>query len=701
MKKVTDSILTRVYALFGLFLLLGVAVVLRVMLVQVNHDHWVQKELDEQVFFKKTVADRGNILAEDGAIMATSLPFYRIALDPTQIDTAAYPHYRDSLWALSIHLTRYLDSEEKRDTLKYFEKIIHAMHRGDRHVYLTRNALNYRELSIFKQWPILNLGRYKGGLVVEKIHNKRYYPFEELAKITLGKVAHDTAGIRGVEAAYNQELRGKDGYILAQKIRGGDYIPLHQYGQEASIDGMDIRTTLDVDLQDMVEDALKEGVEKHDAHSGAAILLEVKTGKIKAIANYPENYNYAVAMLLEPGSTFKLPSAMAVLEDGIMGPCDSVDTGEGKITFDDKEITDGYAYGKLSFEQVFYKSSNVGMAKIVSEAYDYEQGAERYLWHLERLGLTEPANNQLIGEPKPVVHRPGDKVNGKPLWTIASLPSMAIGYSIQVTPLQMASAFNTIANNGTRMRPWLVKEIRDNAEVVRTFGPEVMQERVCGSETVRQLREMMTQVTDKGTARGIKGTPFLIAGKTGTARKTENGKYVKKYIASFGGFFPAQDPRYTLYIMVNEPRKGAYYGGDVAAPIFKKIATQIYKFDWNLSRPKHKHHSRPIVHPSPRAVYVDNAKPVFEELNMATSIWPDSVEYVRTTNNGHQINLSKMSLAKTRIPNLKGMTARDAMHLLDKMGVAVRLKGYGRVKRQSLLPGYRIGRNTSITLYLG
>lgn len=695
MKKVSDNILTRVYILFALFVFCGFLVLVRVTVLQLNRPYWVNKELEEKVFFKKVIADRGNILSEDGTILATSVPFYKIALDASILDTTKLLDYRfqDSVFALSVLLAEKFDKENK-DTALYYNRIITAFRERDKHTYLTRKMMSFRELEEVKTWPILNLGRYKGGFISEKFHNKRHYPFDDLARVTLGLMRNDTLGIRGIEASYNNELRGRDGYILAQKIRGGAHIPLDQYGEEESTDGMDVTTTLNMDIQDMVYSALKKGVEKNEARFGTAILIEVETGKIKALANFPEDYNYAVARLHEPGSTFKLASAMAVLQDGLMDVCDTVDTGNGIFELDDdKEITDGARYGKLTLEQGFAKSSNVFWAKLIDSLY--RDNPEWYIQYLERLGLTEIANTQLVGEPDPVVHKPGDD-----MWTTANLPSMAIGYSVQVTPLQMATAYNTIANNGIRVKPWLVKEVREDAEIIRSYGPEVIEERVCSEETARKLREIMMEVVEYGTAKNIKGTPFRIAGKTGTARKTKNGKYVKKYIASFGGFFPAGRPRYTLYIMVDEPSTGRIFGSQVAAPIFKEISEKVFEFDWEMATPPTKRNSRPTSRPSKQVLYAQNASEVFEGLKIATSEMPET-EWVVTRDNNHQVDFKEYEPKSGRVPNVKGMSSRDALLLLEKSGVNVHIIGFGRVKRQSLLPGYRIGKNTNITLYLG
>jgi cell division protein FtsI (penicillin-binding protein 3) len=697
--NVSNNILTRVYILFGLFVLGAVLILGRVAAIQLNKNYWLKKEVESRVFFKKVVADRGNILAEDGTIMATSLPFYRLAVDATVLDTTSegMPAWRDSVFTLACLLFDRF-GEEDTDTMTYYNRLHDAIVSGDRHVYLRRKLLSFKDLEEVKTWPILSLNRYKGGFIPEKIHNKRHYPYEEMGRITLGRMVNDTVGIRGIEASYNTELRGRDGYILAQKIRGGGAMPLDKYGAQEAQNGYDIRTTFDVNMQDIVSRALEQGVLRHQAKAGTAILMETKTGKIKALANYPETYNHGVAYLYEPGSTFKLFSAAALLEDSLVDVCDTIDTGNGRLEVDDdKEITDVGRYGKMTFERCFAKSSNVCLAMAVQEKYNYPGGAERFVWQLERMGLHRPANDQLRGEPAPSYHKPDDKT----IWTSASLPSLAIGYSVQVTPLQMATAFNTVANGGVRMRPWMVSEIRDGGKIIEQFGPEKALSKPLKASTVNRMHEMMQQVVMYGTARNLADADVRIAGKTGTARKTQGGRYVKKYTASFGGFFPANDPAYTLFIMVDEPSQGSYYGGDVAAPIFKNIANNIYRYDWNLAKPRPKEHNRPLKQPAARAVYTQHAATVYENLGIETSTTP-STAFAKTATNGHQVSYAPIDFEdQVSVPNLRGMSARDAVNMLENMGVSVKLEGHGRVKRQSLLPGYRIGKGTKIKLFLG
>ncbi|MEO0897659.1 MAG: penicillin-binding protein [Bacteroidota bacterium] len=694
MKQVSDRILSRVYVLFGLFVLFGAIILIRLFALQVNVGYWAEKEIEEQVFFKKVLADRGNILSEDGIIMATSLPFYKVAMDPSIVDTSKWVNFSDSLYKLSLNFTDYFDEEERKDTLRLYKKVMHAMSQHDRHVYLHPRKLNFKQLELLKEWPILRKGRYQGGLVIEKFSRERFYPMGELAKITLGTIVQDTVPIRGLEFAFHKELRGEDGYILAQKVVGGSYVPVNQYGDDASVDGFDIVTTLDVDLQDIVENALKDGVVRNDASFGTAILMEVHTGKVKAIANYPETFNHAIATRIEPGSTFKTVSAAALLEDKLIVPEDTVQTGNGVVLYDDKEVTDnGKAWGTISFEEVFAHSSNVGVSRTINRHYKDEP--QKYLDHLNRFGFFEGITAQLKGEINPKILTPEDEE-----WTIATLPSLSYGYSMLVTPMQLATFYNTIANDGKVVKPWLVSQIQNNSRLIQAYGPEESAQPVLSKETLVHLKKMMLAVTEYGTAsRAFKNFDVPVAGKTGTARKTEAGKgYVRKYRASFGGFFPVDTPRYTLFIMVDEPKGKAAGGGAVAAPIFKEVVANIYKMDVNLTQPPTRKDNKPNAIPAPKAVFAQAADRIYRELGVSTSSRPNS-EWLITHSNKHQVNLGEMEIEPDKVPDVRGMTTRDALVLLERLGLDVQIKGNGRVRSQSLLPGHRPQEGAVITIF--
>lgn len=701
MKHIAPHILKRVYLLFGFFLLIGVVVVLRILILQWNQSYWLAMEEEEKVYIRKVVADRGSILAEDGTILATSLPFYRLAMDPGLIDTMAWDNFSDSLDVLAGKLARLFDQTESDSLFQiakesYVTKVMEAMASGDRHIYLNREKINFQQLEEVKTWPILNRNRWESGFIVDLFNNERYYPFGDLAKITLGTLVDDTLGIRGLEHSFNRELRGRDGYVLAQKVVGGSYVPLDQYGKEASKDGYDIVTTLDIAMQEVVEDALREGVERNFAKYGTAILLEVETGKIKALANYPETYNHAIATRIEPGSTFKIASAAALLEDLALDICDTVATGNGKIMYDDKEVTDnGHQFGDITFEQVIAHSSNVGISMAVNERY--AESPEEFLAHMRNFGFYEPANHQIEGEPYPIIFDPEE-----PQWTVATLPSMSYGYSIGVTPIQMAAFYNGIANQGKLMRPWLVRELKNHSHITQTFSPEIVNPGMVSQTTALLVKDMMMSVTEYGTAsRQFKGMPFPVAGKTGTARKNVNGRYVKEYRASFGGFFPADHPRYTLYIMVDEPRGTAASGGAVAAPIFRKIAEQIYSMDVEVATPPPLPEQIDSVRRWPDdVIYASVALNLHPEIPVRSQN-AETVRWVQLAEDTTGRYWEPVDFSDRLIPNVRGMSSRDALNLLEELGLKVRLLGVGRVRRQSLSPGRTARDGGEITLYLG
>jgi cell division protein FtsI (penicillin-binding protein 3) len=336
----------------------------------------------------------------------------------------------------------------------------------------------------------------------------------------------------------------------------------------------------------------------------------------------------------------------------------------------------------------------VGVSTVVNQFYGATP--ERFIQHLKDFGFDQQVNNQLVGEPAPKLIEPGSEE-----WTMATLPSMSFGYSIGVTPLQMATFYNGLANEGRLVRPWIVKEIRNNSQVIRSFGPEVLNPQMVSKQTAIQIREVMKGVIEYGTAAGqFRGMPFEVAGKTGTVRKIQNGRYVKRYRASFGGYFPANNPRYSLYIMIDEPDAGSSSGGRVAGPIFRRIAEQVYTMDMEMSKPPLKVDEAPVRKPASGVIFAESARQVYGTMGIKTSGLPES-DWVAAKSNGHQVNFTAVDLSENKIPNLRGMTSRDAINLLEKMGVSVTLKGIGRVRRQSLLPGYRVGNDASITLFLG
>ncbi|MCS7074093.1 MAG: penicillin-binding transpeptidase domain-containing protein, partial [Bacteroidia bacterium] len=445
--RVSDPILRRIYILFGCFLLFTVLIILQLVRVQyLEGDHWIDYDHSHKVYYKQVVADRGSILADDGSILAATLPYFRIALDGAAIREEDYENFEDSLQVLCQKLASF-HGKNLYSADFFRQRIQNARKNRDRHFYLfpVSEVFNYQEMKRLCQFPILNRKQYDGGAIVEKIHNKRFYPFKDLGRITLGLLKDDTIGVRGLEASFNKILRGKDGYMLVQRIAGNTEVPIEEFGESETVDGLDIQTTINVNMQDVVETELKRAVEAHSAKAGIAILMETATGQIKALANYPDNLNMAVSQQYEPGSTFKIASAIAALEEGIIELDDTINTYNGEYEYYDRIMKDVHPLGKVTFREAFEKSSNIGISQVIYR--HYRKNPVKFVEQLKQMGVLSPTGFQIRGEQEPYLITPDN-----PNWNGTTLPWLATGYNIKLTPLQLLTFVNAIANNGKMMR---------------------------------------------------------------------------------------------------------------------------------------------------------------------------------------------------------------------------------------------------------
>lgn len=685
MAKVSDKILRRIYLMFAGVLLFSLLIVLQILKIQwIEGERWIEKQDKERVYFKNIPAMRGSILAANGEVFATTLPFYRIALDASVLRESNFPNFQDSLSMLCNKLARYFGDEQFN--AQYFKnKILEAKKRKDKHIYLfpVGKTFKYQEMKLLKSFPIFNHpNKNISGLIIEKINNKRFYPYEELAKSTLGILKDDTLGVRGLEHAYNRELRGTDGLMLVQRIAGGTEIPLSDFEMQEPKDGYDIKTTIQVELQDVVHTALEKGVLENEAQGGVAILMEVNTGKIIAIANYPEHYNHAIGTPLEPGSTFKIATLMAFLEDRAIGLNDTINTYQGQKDLYGLKMKDEAAYSKLTLKQAFEKSSNIAFAE-VSENF-YSDKPQKFIDRLYQIGILKHTGSQIKGEPEPYIIKPNHR-----LWSKSSLPWLSIGYNVKLTPLQILTFVNGIANNGKLISPILVSQVRDGSNIIEEFESQIITPKMCSKSTLRTVQEFMLGVVENGTAKGIKDTVFKIAGKTGTVQKFMDGKYQKKYRSSFVGYFPADNPKYSCYVMIDEPEKGEYYGSRVAAPVFKEIADYIYYRDLEIQQNRIKTNKFAASQlPYNRITHKEDIIKLYQLLDIPIpNDLPLETEYIKTHNKGKFVAMDNINFSGKYVPNVKGMTAKDAVPLLENMGFWVRLHGSGKVKYQSISPG--------------
>ena len=407
--------------------------------------------------------------------------------------------------------------------------ITEARRKGDRY-FLIKRKVDYETLKKLKELPIFREGQYKGGMVAQA-ENRRILPNSDLAARTIGYLNLGSEGNEvGVEGAFDKDLAGKNGVAVKQRLTGGDWITVDDANSVESRDGNDVVTTLDIDLQDVASTALLNQLRKHDAHHGCAVLMEVATGDIKAIANlelgsdgdYHETYNYAIGESTEPGSTFKLPALMAALEDGVIDTGDIVDTGTGSVKFYNKIIRDTKeeGYGKITVKQVFEKSSNVGTSKIIYE--HYKDNPKEFVNRLYAMKLNEKLNLQIKGEGTPLIRYPGDK-----LWSGLSLPMMSHGYEVQMTPLQILTFYNAVANDGRMMRPRFVTAVLRNGTVIKSYEPEVIINSIASRSTIRKAKKMMEGVVEHGTATNLKNANYKIAGKTGTAQIAKDKSWLQ------------------------------------------------------------------------------------------------------------------------------------------------------------------------------
>ena len=520
---VRDEIVWRSAVVYFILIIVAVALLVQILILQyVQRGKW--SAMSEKYVYKtaEMPANRGDILAHDGRLLASSVPYYSVYMDTRSTGMSA-DTWSDGINGLCQGLSKYLGV---RSPAGWKSVITDARKRGDRY-FLIKKKVDYATLKNLRELPIFREGQYRGGMVAQP-DNVRVLPHGELAARTIGYLSEDDQGTRvGLEGSFNKELAGKNGIVVKQRLTGGDWIVVNESESVESKDGYDIVTTLDVDFQDVATSALENQLRKHNAHHGCAVLMEVETGDIRAIANleqsgdgnYKETYNYAIAESTEPGSTFKLPALMAAIEDGVVDTGDIVDTGDGTVRFYNKIIRDTKegGYGKLTVKQVFEKSSNVGTSMIINE--HYKSHPKDFVNRLYAMRLNQALDLQIKGEGQPLIRYPGDK-----LWSGLSLPMMSHGYEVQMTPLQILTFYNAVANDGRMMRPRFVTAVMRNGSVVKTFGTEVIVNSIASRSTIRKAKKMMEGVVEHGTATNLNNSEYKIAGKTGTAQIAKDNR---------------------------------------------------------------------------------------------------------------------------------------------------------------------------------
>ena len=650
-----------------LFLL---TIILRVVNLQyVQGD--VYRELATELTVRQDTiyANKGNVYAADGNLLATSMSKFNIFMDLVTVKNTIF---EENIVSLSNELSKMLGSSSS-----YYQKKLRTAKNKKRRYFLIARNIGYTDYLKMRKWPIFNLGVYKGGFIA-KHRTERAHPIGKIAERTIGY--DDFRGEAGIEGAFADYMQGENGLRWEQKIAKNQWKPITDFNEKEPIDGHDVITTIDVNIQDITHHALLRKLEYFEADHGCAVVMETATGEIKAISNlgrtkkgkYYEKRNYAVWESHEPGSTFKLASLMAALDDKMIDTSTVVDTEKGKIFIHGSKVEDSHrgGYGKISAARVFEVSSNVGVVKLIKKHYDHQP--EKFIQKLETYGFTKAIGFPIKGEGRPVVPKPSDK-----RWNKISLEWMSWGYGVSVTPMQTLMFYNAVANNGIMVKPRFIKELRRQDKTEKIFETIVVNPKIASDETLSKIRKVLENVVVKGTANNIYSSNFSMAGKTGTAKKylpkhkDENGNTVaagysnKHYVASFAGFFPAESPKYSCIVVIHDPKKEkGYYGATVAGPVFKEIAQKIYT-------------TTPIDNQS-----VED-KASFEEIEIQYATYDDT-----------------LSKSHTQIPNVKGMSGMDALSLLENIGLKVEISGVGKVKYQSLKKGEKLVKGNTITLKL-
>ncbi|MGB8489614.1 MAG: penicillin-binding protein [Bacteroidales bacterium] len=700
---VRDEIVWRSAVVYFAMIFIAVALFVRILILQyIQRGKW--SAMSEKYVYKtaEVPANRGDILAYDGRLLASSVPYYSVYMDTRSTGMTAGT-WSAGLNGLCEGISHLLGV---RSATGWKAVITDARKRGDRY-FLVQKKVDFATLKKMRELPIFREGQYKGGLIAQP-ENRRILPNSELAARTIGYLSQGSEGTRvGLEGSFDKDLAGKDGVVVKQRLTGGDWIPVNDNESVRSEDGNDIMTTLDVDLQDVASSALESQLLKHNAHHGCVVVMEVETGDVRAIANleqtgngdYRETYNYAIGESTEPGSTFKLPSLMAAIEDGVIDTGDIVDTGSGKVKFYNKIIRDTKedGYGKLTVKQVFEKSSNVGTSILINE--HYKDHPKDFVNRLYAMKLNRKLDLQISGEGEPLIRYPGDK-----FWSGLSLPMMSHGYEVQLTPLQILTFYNAVANDGRMMKPRFVTAVLRNGNVIKNYGTEVIINSIASRSTIRKAKAMMEGVVEHGTATNLKNANYRIAGKTGTAQIAKD-KYGYRqgprvmYQASFVGYFPAENPVYSCIVVVNAPSNGVYYGNLVAGSVFREIADKIYSTTFFRNYRAENSDEVKIAAPDAGNGYRSDINEVLSDLRVRYKR-TSKEEWVATRESGDTIRLVGVNVKKGLVPDVRGMSLRDAVYLIENSGFRVRYSGRGKVLRQSPQHGARLNEGSTVVLDL-
>ncbi len=659
------NILNRLYFISGCMFVFGVAVLFKLFSIQFLQGEKYRALADTRVVKNvKIPANRGNVYSVKGNLLATSVPKYDVRIDLLTPSSATFEEY---LIPLSDSLAKYSGKSSS-----YYQKALRKERANRNRYFLLARNVGYGDYIRLRNFPLLRLGAFKGGLIVEQT-TKREHPMGAIAQRSIGYERFDEDGNvtrAGIDGAFGVKyLRGTDGQRRKQKIGKGQWKPLSDANEIEPKDGYDVYTTIDVNIQDIAHHALLKQLEEYEAEHGCVVVMEAKTGEIRAISNlgrnengkYYERLNYAVGEAHEPGSTFKVMALMAALEDKVVDTSTIINTGVGYKQFYGKGIKDTHGHGKISAARTLEVSSNIGLATIIDQGYSKQP--QKFVNHLQDWGLDKTLGLPILGEGEPVIPKPGDKI-----WSRNALPSMAYGYNLKLTPLQTLTFYNAIANNGVMVKPKFIREVKELDQVVESFAEVEEGDKICSEKTLKEIQDILKHIVERGTGRSLYSPYFSMAGKTGTAQTEywmKDWKQNRRYISSFAGYFPADNPKYSCIVVIHKPSvKKGYYGADVTGPVFQRIAQKI-------------HTDTPIID-EVETLEVKRAS-VEKEFN---GFYETAQTY------------------KTIMPNVVGLPVMDAVALLENMQVhvTVKLQGNGVVKSQSIEKNIKLKDNQTIIL---
>jgi len=703
MSKDKNFLYYRAYAVYVGFVLIMLFVLYQTASLQWQGRSSLFEESDEVIPVRivKRYPRMGEILDENMVPLVSSVTFYDIHMDPTVVKQEIFD---EKVSELAAGLSQIYPEKTARE---WENQIRSSRANGSRYLSIKNKVTNEQKKRL-RALPIFKLGRMEGGIIDTDETILRKKPNGALLDRTLGyyqsKEEYGKEVKVGIEGAFINYLKGTEGEEIEQKFSTG-WKKIGQIVKEA-VEGADIITSFDKDIQEVAHSELERQLRDMDAEHGCVIVMDVKTGFVKAIVNlgklkngnYSEYYNYAIGELSNPGSTFKLASIMAGLEDEKYKITDKVKAygsynfAAGKVM---KDSNKGIGYGEITIQQAFEKSSNV-IAQITNKAYRSEP--EQFIKRLEQFGLTEKLGVDIDGEKKPIIPRPGAK-----MWSALSIPWMSIGYELEITPIQTLAFYNAVANNGTLVRPQFVKEIRRSGQVIKKFNPVIINNKICSDQTLKDVQSCLEGVMKDGTGKDLKGVEFEIAGKTGTSKLSgAGGKYQDEknslYQASFVGYFPTDKPMYSCIVMISKPRK-EIYGARVSGTVFAAIANKVYAS--TLKYHKAINETTPLSYNLPK-VKSGNKRDITALLKMLKVNYQLNYEgeWLTADTLAKKVQLDRKKINKYLVPNVIGMTAKDAVYLLENRGLIVKLIGYGKVTSQSLNAGTPFGKGQLIKIEL-